>query len=143
METGANISQVLLSASGFLNSEKLIVTNEMQPTRKKWRMQVGPRRKNIVCKLALTNFFDLSNIRFVSRGSGEMFGASQCFRIKFFQFDGPTALAALRLFLRNLSFQIQNFSRVPAAVCACACGNSASFRGVSMNKGLMRKSKAT
>jgi hypothetical protein len=142
METGANISQVLLSASSFLNSKKNVRNEGKAAGGKKRRARSIAAKRNIVCKLALTKFFDLSNIRFVSRGSGEMFGASQCFRIKYFQFDGPTALAALRPLLRNLSIQIQNFSRVPAEVCACARGNSASFRGVSMNMGRMRKSKA-
>src|SRR5690242_647371 len=45
-------------------------------------------------KLALTNFFDLSNIRFDSGGPLIMFGASRCLRKVLFQFGGRPALRA-------------------------------------------------
>ena len=44
--------------------------------------------------LALTNFFNLSNIHPVSRRSSGMVRTSQCFRTKSPQLDGPPTLAA-------------------------------------------------
>ena len=47
---------------------------------------------------ALTNFFNLSNIHPVLRRSGVMVRTSQCFRVEFYQLDGPPTLAAAELF---------------------------------------------
>ena len=52
-------------------------------------------RANIsYCKLALTNFFDLSNIRAFAGGPVKMFGASRCLQKVLFQFEGHPALRA-------------------------------------------------
>jgi len=95
IQTGANISQVFLEASKFLHSGKSI-----------WRMNDGSgsgimsarlkRRGDKIsyCKLALTKFFDLSNIRAFAGGPVKMFGASRCFLKTPFQFDGQPALGA-------------------------------------------------
>jgi hypothetical protein len=48
--------------------------------------------------LALTNFFNLSNIHPVSRRSSGMVRTSQCFRTKISQLDGPSTLAAAAVF---------------------------------------------
>src|SRR5207245_5899656 len=48
---------------------------------------------------ALTNFFDLSNIRFVSGGSSEMLRTSRCLRTILFQSDGPWTLRTVASFL--------------------------------------------
>ena len=58
----------------------------------------GQRRKD-----ALTKFFVLSNIRFVSGGSSEMLRTSRCIRIKLFQSDGPRTLAVIAPPLYSLS----------------------------------------
>ena len=54
----------------------------------------GSKEICIVSKLHLTNFFDLSNIRFESGGPVKMFGASRCLRNVLFQFEGHPALRA-------------------------------------------------
>jgi hypothetical protein len=66
---------------------------------------------------ALTKFFVLSNIRFVSGGSGEMLRASRCFRITLLQSVGPLTLAAdaLQPCLQSTGFSLdrgaaRNFS---------------------------------
>jgi hypothetical protein len=51
----------------------------------------------------LTNFFVLSNIRFVSGGSSEMLRTSRCVRIKLLQSDGPRTLAVIAPSLCSLS----------------------------------------
>src|SRR6267378_3980337 len=87
MQTGANISQLFLSASGFLH--RFFFLDEAS-FRKTLLIISGQHRKD-----ALTNFFVLSNIRFVSGGSSEMLRTSRCFRIKLFQFGGPRTLSAV------------------------------------------------
>src|SRR6266852_2541066 len=52
---------------------------------------------------ALTNFFDLSNIRFVSGGSSEMLRTSRCLRTILFQSDGPWTLTTVACFLYSIS----------------------------------------
>src|SRR6202521_5419848 len=58
----------------------------------------GQNRKD-----ALTNFFVLSNIRFVSGGSSEMLRTSRCFRIKLLQSGGPRTLSAVAPSVYSLS----------------------------------------
>ncbi len=58
----------------------------------------GQRRKD-----ALTKFFVLSNIRFVSGGSSEMLRTSRCIGIKLFKSDGPRTLAVIAYSLCSLS----------------------------------------
>src|SRR6266403_172248 len=70
MQTGANITQVFLSASGFLH--RFFFLDEAS-FRKTLLIISGQHRKD-----ALTNFFVLSNIRFVSGGSSEMLRTSRC-----------------------------------------------------------------
>jgi hypothetical protein len=102
MQTGANISQVFLSASEFFDFP--------ESSSSMFEHHIPSFDTKIVTrKHALTNFFDLSNIRFVSWGSGEMFGASRCFRTALFQSDGPPALAAVKPFCCNLSVHSTNF----------------------------------
>src|SRR4029077_18455985 len=86
IQTGANISQLLLSASGFLHL--LFFAVEAFPHN---RLQILSSQHR---KHALTNFFVLSNIRFVSGGSSEMLRTSRCFRITLFQSVGPRTLSA-------------------------------------------------
>jgi len=54
----------------------------------------GAQKICILSNLHLTNFFDLSNIRFESGGPVKMFGASRCLRNGLFQFEGHPALGA-------------------------------------------------
>ena len=95
MQTGANISQLFLSASGFLH--RFFFLDEAS-FRKALLIIPGQHRKD-----ALTNFFVLSNIRFVSGGSSEMLRTSRCIRIKLFQSDGPRTLAVNAPSLCSLS----------------------------------------
>jgi len=95
MQTGANISQLFLSASGFLHQFFFV---DQASFRKELLIVSGQRRKD-----ALTNFFVLSNIRFVSGGSSEMLRTSRCIRIKLFQSDGPRTLAVIAPSLCSLS----------------------------------------
>ena len=95
MQTGANISQLFLSASGFLH--QFFFADEAS-FRKELLIISGQHRKD-----ALTNFFVLSNIRFVSGGSSEMLRTSRCIRIKLFQSDGPRTLAVIAPSLCSLS----------------------------------------
>src|SRR6266851_38609 len=55
---------------------------------------ISPENRNH----ALTNFFDLSNIRFVSGGSSEMLRTSRCLRTILFQSDGPRTLRTVAPF---------------------------------------------
>ena len=95
MQTGANISQVFLSASGFLH---LLFFAGEASFRKMLSIISALQRKD-----ALTNFFVLSNIRFVSGGSSEMLRTSRCIRIKLLQSGGPRTLSAVASSLYNLS----------------------------------------
>ncbi len=52
---------------------------------------------------ALTNFFDLSNIRFVSGGSSEILRTSRCLRTILFQSGGPWTLTTVACFLYSIS----------------------------------------
>jgi hypothetical protein len=54
-------------------------------------------------KDALTNFFVLSNMRFVLGGSGEMLRTSRCFRITLFQSGGPRTLSVMAPSLCSIS----------------------------------------
>src|SRR5690349_18054779 len=84
METGWNISQVFLSASRFFNLLFFVA-----------RVFVRIALQIFLCSCCnhpLTNFFVLSNIRFVSGGSSEMLRTSRCFRINFLQSAGPRTL---------------------------------------------------
>src|SRR6267142_4552294 len=94
MQTGANISQVFLSASGFLH----VFFLDEASFRKTLLIISRQHRKD-----ALTNFFVLSNIRFVSGGSSEMLRTSRCIRIKLFHSDGPRTLAVIAPSLCSLS----------------------------------------
>jgi hypothetical protein len=60
---------------------------------------------------ALTNFFDLSNIRFVSRGSSEMLRTSRCFLNRLFQPAGTRTLATVAPFLHSLSIDFKDVLR--------------------------------
>jgi hypothetical protein len=95
IQTGANISQVFLSASGFLH--RFFFLDEAS-FRKTLLIISRQHRKD-----ALTNFFVLSNIRFVSGGSSEMLRTSRCIRIKLLQSGGPRTLSAVASSLYNLS----------------------------------------
>src|SRR6266481_9479249 len=61
-------------------------------------------------KHALTKFFVLSNIRFVSGGSSEMLRTSRCFRITLFQSVGPRTLSAIAPCLCSISSLSENTS---------------------------------
>ncbi len=93
----ANISQLFLSASGFLY--RFFFVDEAS-FRKELLIVSGQCRKD-----ALTKFFVLSNIRFVSGGSSEMLmlRTSRCIGIKLFQSDGPRTLAVIASSLCSLS----------------------------------------
>src|SRR6266576_7354973 len=91
----ANISQLFLSASGFLY--RFFFVDEAS-FRKELLIVSGQ-----CCKDALTKFFVLSNIRFVSGGSSEMLRTSRCFRITVSQSDGPCTLAVRERSRRSLS----------------------------------------
>src|SRR4029077_763690 len=95
IQTGANISQLLLSASGFLHL--LFFAVEAFPHN---RLQILSSQHR---KHALTKVFVLSNIRFVSGGSSEMLRTSRCFRITLSQSDGPRTLAVKARSRRSLS----------------------------------------
>src|SRR6266566_7392054 len=60
---------------------------------------ISPENRNH----ALTNFFDLSNIRFVSGGSSEMLRTSRCLRTIVFQSDGPRTLRTVAFFFYSIS----------------------------------------
>ena len=139
-QNGANISQLFFRASAFflnhsqqplqVSAKNRLAHASLGQKMGAWMAHLRPRERHpnqlrslrngasggCVSKLhgkhALTNFFDLSNIRFVSWGAGEMCGASQCNR--FLQFDGPPALAAdaalARDFSAHFQFQFQEFS---------------------------------
>lgn len=83
--------------------------------------------------ITLTIFFDLSNIRFESGGPVQMFGASQCFR--FFQSDGPPALAAVAPVARNRYIPIQKALKQ-------FCGATESSRRLAQTRGDHRVSEA-
>jgi len=112
IQNGANISQVFLEASKFFaykratgdswaemwikSSQRFCIRLRKEsslPLRDK-----SPDRSNRAnisyCKLALTNFFDLSNIRAFAGGPVKMFGASRCLQKVLFQFEGHPALRA-------------------------------------------------
>jgi hypothetical protein len=72
---------------------------------------------------ALTNFFDLSNIRFVSRGSSEMLRTSRCFRNRLLQSAGTRTLATVALSLHSLSIDFKKVLR------PCGELNNSSHRG--------------
>lgn len=99
------------------------------------------RQKNIVLKLALTNFFDLSNIRAFAGGPVKMFGASRCLQKTPFQFDGQPALGADLPFECDFSthflFQTKHFSRHQAAwrSLRTSCAELCSFCVLSQNGG--------
>src|SRR5437667_11086468 len=107
----ANISQLFLSASGFLY--RFFFVDEAS-FRKELLIVSGQ-----CCKHALTNFFVLSNIRFVSGGSSEMLRTSRCFRIKLSQFVGPRTLSAI-------APSLYSFSSPSEKIFAC-CGQPSPF----------------
>src|SRR2546421_4161296 len=101
-QTGANISQLFLSASGFLYGScinSFLLTKLLLAT----SCKSFPDNFSDFSKDALTKFFVLSNIRFVSGGSSEMLRTSRCFRITLSQSDGPRTLAARARARRSLS----------------------------------------
>jgi len=93
-------------------------------------------------KLALTNFFDLSNIRVESWGAGEMFGASRCFLKMPFQLDGQPALEADWPFGCDSSIHrstnFKNFSRYQGErrMLACFRAGLRSFYSLNTDHGL-------
>src|SRR5260370_4692465 len=87
MQLGENISQPFLRARGFLH--RFFFLDEAS-FRKALLIISGQHRKD-----ALTKFFVLINIGFVSGGSSEMLRPSRCFRIKLFQAGGPRTLSAV------------------------------------------------
>src|SRR5882762_5817371 len=84
-----------MSASGFLHHSLFV---DETSSRNELQILSGQLHKD-----ALTKFFVLSNIRFVSGGSSEMLRTSRCFRIKLFQSDGPRTLAVIAPPLYSLS----------------------------------------
>jgi hypothetical protein len=85
MQTGANISQLFLSASGFLH---LLFFASAASFRE--ALQIASRRHR---KDALTKIFVLSNIRFVSGGSSECRGPRDVFAQNF---SNPAGLGRFR-----------------------------------------------
>ena len=102
MQTGANISQLFLSASGFLHRFFFL---DDASFRKALLIISGQHRKD-----ALTNFFVLSNIRFVSGGSSEMLRTSRCFREALLQSVGSRTPAAVALLPYNFSSSFEEVS---------------------------------
>jgi hypothetical protein len=98
MQTAPNISQLLRSASAFLHFFFLFALFSSGPPANIFSLH----RKH-----ALTNFFDLSNIRFVSRGSSEMLRTSRCIRNRLLQSAGTRTLAIVAPFLHSLSIVSQ------------------------------------
>src|SRR6267143_3423533 len=84
-----------MSASGFLHHSLFV---DETSSRNELQILSGQLHKD-----ALTKFFVLSNIRFVSGGSSEMLRTSRCFRIKLFQSGGPRTLSAVAPSVYNLS----------------------------------------
>src|SRR6266849_4485479 len=76
---------------------------------------ISPENRNH----ALTNFFDLSNIRFVSGGSSEMLRTSRCLRTILFQSDGPRTLTTVALFFYSISRHPKKFSVGPWQAQSC------------------------
>jgi hypothetical protein len=94
-QTGASLPQLFPGASAFFQFFFSGCFASYRTGRK--------IHKKIHRNHALTKFFVLSNIRFVSWGAAEMLRASRCFRIKLLQSDGPLTLAADAPFLIFLS----------------------------------------
>src|SRR5258708_23165587 len=112
IQTGANISQLLPGASGFLHFFFFLAPSFM-PGRAE---DIFPENRNH----ALTNFFDLSNIRFVSGGSSEMLRTSRCLRTILFQSDGPRTLTTVA------SFCYYRISRYPKKICGTMASSKVS-----------------
>src|SRR6202521_174714 len=82
----------------------------------------GQHRKD-----ASTNFFVLSNIRFVSGGSSEMLRTSRWFRVKLLQSDGPRTLAVTAPSLYSLSSPFEKKLVAQGRSSCLTAGKSESF----------------